>query len=367
MKFNQWPVIPLATIAIALIGCSSDDSKRAEPIEIAWIAKGTLNTFFDISRAGAQLAEQELAAASGRAVTVHMMDPVTIADTNQMKLDQVTKIEDAVTMGVDVINVSVLDVALMTPAINAAVDAGVPVLTFDSDAPASKRLTYYGIDNSEAAVLLVDTLASMMGEKGQVAIMSVVSTSQTYMDRLETFYSEIAKYPGIEVVTPSALDAEGAEQDFYNCNSTAETTRAGCAEVLEDMLADYPDLKGVYMARGRVLRETPENLEINAPNWTGAVKGGALKVVAFDAPGDAIPTIQAGYAQMVIGQKMFGWGYDLVNLSFDIVTGARAQSDINEFTNSSFDVICENSIDEFAEKWQAKDFRSELPKCGLLE
>jgi ribose transport system substrate-binding protein len=358
-------MLPLLAVFVASTGCSSEDDKKLEPVEIAWIAKGTENTFFDISRVGAELAADDLSAASGREVTVHLMDPETIDDTDQMKKDQVTKLEEAVAMGVDAINVSVLDVALMTPAIDAAVDAGVPVLTFDSDAPDSKRSTYYGIDNYAGAEMLADALAALVGETGQVAIMSVTSTSQTYSDRMDAFYDAMAKYPDIEVVTPKAVHPEtGEAQTFYDCYKVAETERAGCVELLEEAMTDYPEIKGFYLARGRVLRETPDNIEANAPTWAAAVLDGSVNVVAFDAPEDALPSIKAGYAHMTIGQKMFGWGYDLVSLSFDIVTAGR---EVDSFTDSTFDVICQNNVDEIVDMWRARDFRSKLSDCDLLE
>lgn len=364
MYMKSKVVFPLTAVVLALAGCSSEDDKKLEPVEIAWIAKGTENTFFSISRVGAQLAADDLSAASGREVNVSLMDPVTIADTDQLKLDQVAKVEEAVEMGVDAINVSALDAALMTPAIDAAVDAGIPVLTFDSDAPDSKRSTYYGIDNYAGAELLADTLASLVGESGKVAIMSVTSTSSTYGDRMDAFYDAMAKYPDIEVVTPTALSATGDAQTIYDCNKAAETEKAGCATLLEEAMADHPDIKGFYLARGRVLRETPANIEKNAPTWSAAVLDGSVSVVAFDAPEDALPTIEAGYTNMVVGQKMFGWGYDLVSLSFDIVTAGR---EVDSFTDSTFDVICKNNVSEIVDMWQAQDFRSQLSECDLLK
>src|ERR1700722_3703871 len=46
--------------------------------------------------------------------------------------------------------VSVADAKIMTPSINAAIAAGIPVVTVDSDAESSKRLFFVGTDNDDA-------------------------------------------------------------------------------------------------------------------------------------------------------------------------------------------------------------------------
>jgi ABC-type sugar transport system substrate-binding protein len=48
---------------------------------------------------------------------------------------------------VDGIGVSVLDKDIVAPSIDVAVVAGIPVVTFDSDAPSSKRIAYIGSDD----------------------------------------------------------------------------------------------------------------------------------------------------------------------------------------------------------------------------
>ncbi len=46
--------------------------------------------------------------------------------------------------------VSVASAQLMTAEINAAMDAGIPVITMDSDAPQSNRLYFIGTNNLQA-------------------------------------------------------------------------------------------------------------------------------------------------------------------------------------------------------------------------
>ena len=43
---------------------------------------------------------------------------------------------------------------------------GVPVMTFDSDAPESKRFAFYGVDDVKTGQAVMDELAKQMGEQG---------------------------------------------------------------------------------------------------------------------------------------------------------------------------------------------------------
>jgi ABC-type sugar transport system substrate-binding protein len=62
--------------------------------------------------------------------------------------------------------VSVADANLMRPAINSAIEAGVPVITVDSDAPLSSRLYFIGTNNLSAGHLGGQRLVDKLHGKG---------------------------------------------------------------------------------------------------------------------------------------------------------------------------------------------------------
>jgi len=64
--------------------------------------------------------------------------------------------------------VSVADAELMKPAIDDAINAGIPVITVDSDAPASKRLYFIGTNNLEAGRMGGERVLQKLHGKGSV-------------------------------------------------------------------------------------------------------------------------------------------------------------------------------------------------------
>ena len=56
--------------------------------------------------------------------------------------------------------------------INRAIDQGIPVITWDSDAPKSKRIAFYGVDDFESGKILGQEAIKLLNGKGTVAIIT---------------------------------------------------------------------------------------------------------------------------------------------------------------------------------------------------
>jgi ribose transport system substrate-binding protein len=112
--------------------------------------------------------------------------------------------------------VSVANAQLMTPEIDAAIAAGIPVITMDSDAPTSKRLYFIGTNNLAAGRLGGMRMAARLNGKGNVVFFT--NPGQPNLDeRLKGYKDAFDSYPGIKVVEifdikadpGSALDQAG--------------------------------------------------------------------------------------------------------------------------------------------------------------
>lgn len=86
---------------------------------------------------------------------------------------QVTTLEQIISTKPAGLIVAALQPDAITPAINKAIEAGIPVVTVDTDAPASKRLTYLGTDNYSAGRTMGQQMVEALGGKGKVGLASV--------------------------------------------------------------------------------------------------------------------------------------------------------------------------------------------------
>jgi ribose transport system substrate-binding protein len=87
---------------------------------------------------------------------------------------------------------------LMRSDIDAAIDAGIPVITMDSDSPTSKRLVFIGTNNYQAGVMGARVAVKELHGKGNVVVFTM--PGQTNLDdRLRGYRDTFANFPQIKI------------------------------------------------------------------------------------------------------------------------------------------------------------------------
>ncbi len=313
MQVRAFAFSALATFA--LIGCSSEKGPESttgttastppkaespalkkDKLKITVIAKSNTNPVFQSARVGAEAAAKELSESTKCQITIDWRTP----DTEDGQV-QAQRIAQAVNEGTDAILISCSDAAKVTGAINDAVDKGVPVMTFDSDAPDSKRFASYGADDIECGTRTMDELAKQLGEKGSIAILAGNQNAPNLQKRVQGAKEAAAKYPGIKVV-----------DTFYHPETPQDATSA----VMNAMNAN-PQITGWAMIGGWPLF---------APSLLKDLDPAKVKIVAVDALPAELPYIDRGLAPVLLAQPTYDWGYKSVGIIVDkLVLGKEVQ------------------------------------------
>ena len=127
--------------------------------------------------------------------------------------NQIQIMEDLINQKVDGIAIGPCDSEALTPYIDKAVDAGIPVLCFDTDAPDSKRFGYVGTDNYEAGRAMGEELGKALDGKGSVICETGVVSQAGLIARLEGVEDVLKEnYPDIEIVQTTA---HGGDKSLY--------------------------------------------------------------------------------------------------------------------------------------------------------
>ena len=256
---------------------------------IAMIAKSSTNPVFLSGRVGAETAAAEQSKKLGIKISIDWLTPPT--EDAQVQAQRVSQAVDA---GDNAILMSTSDANKVTDAINSAVDRGVPVMMFDSDAPNSKRFSFYGGDDNAIGRQVMDELAKQMNGKGNIAILAGNQNAPNLQQRVQGVKDAAAKYPGIKILNT-----------FYH----AETPQDAAAEVMRAMNA-YPNIQGWAMIGGWAL-------------WTKALlttlDPSKIKVVSVDALPQQLAYITKGIAPVLLAQPTYDWGYVSVNTIVDHV------------------------------------------------
>ena len=274
---------------VAGLAVASSFAQAKKTIKIALIAKSSTNPVFLSARTGAEAAAKELSAKYNIDIVIDWRTPP--AEDGQV---QAQRIAAAVNEGDDAIVVSCSDASKLTGAINDAAARGVPVMTFDSDAPQSKRFAFYGVDDVASGEQVMSELAKQLGGKGKVAILAGNQNAPNLRKRADGVKKEAAKYPGIQIVNT-----------FYHI----ETPQDAAAEVVRVMNA-YPDITGWAMIGGWPLFTKSLLTDLDPAK---------VKVVAVDCLPAELPYIEKGIAPVLLAQPTYKWGYVSVEKVIDKV------------------------------------------------
>jgi ribose transport system substrate-binding protein len=184
------------------------------------------------------------------------------------------------------IMVSVADPAVMQPDIDAAIGQGIPVVTVDSDAPASKRLTFIGTDNYKAGVMGAQLAAKQLQGKGSVVVFTMPEQANL-KDRLRGYHDGFEGHPGIKIV--EVLDIKGDPRIAF------------------DHTQELVDKKGMDKIDGFICLEAiacPEVADVLDRN-----KIGSKVVVAMDTDQRTLDGIKNNRIAGTIAQKPFTMGF----------------------------------------------------------
>src|SRR5438445_13694745 len=161
-------LISIAAACLASAAACGGGSQPAgggqQTLRFAVIPKSLDLPVFDYAKTGAEREAKQLGN-----VQVLWNGP-----TNADQLKQKEILESFITQRVDGIAISRLNGDFLTDTINRAMDAGIPVVTWDADAPKSKRIAFYGIDDRAAGRILGERTVELLGGKGTVAIITSV-------------------------------------------------------------------------------------------------------------------------------------------------------------------------------------------------
>src|SRR5262245_19603591 len=148
---------------LALLSFIPPASPQAKSLKIALIAKSEANFVFLSARRGAEAKAAALSRQLGAPISVVWLTP-----QKEDVAQQAEMIRKAVRDKMDAILLAASEGPALVSAVNEAVDAGVEVMTFDSDVAGSKRFAFYGPDDADLGEKVAHDLVTLMGGKGQV-------------------------------------------------------------------------------------------------------------------------------------------------------------------------------------------------------
>ncbi len=240
------------------------------------------------------------------------VDLVVQAAEREIDVDkQMQIIENLIQTGVKALCVTPSGSREIVPAILKANQAGIPVIVVDTrvDEAAAREAgikiaSFVGSDNYQGGKVAGDQLVAATSGKAKVGVLEGIPGHETGDSRLKGFKDAIKGAPGVQIV---ASQPANWERDLgFN--------------VFQNMLQAHPQLDAVFACNDMMALGAVEAI-------AAAGKTGKIRVLGFDAVGDARKAIEAGTMIGSVAQFPSEMGRLAVASAVQLLNGQQPPAD----------------------------------------
>ncbi len=293
-------VVALAALALAAtaqpgIGSHSGRAATKAPVTLALVLDDCVNPVERPLTKGAEDAASKL----GFRLKNVCPSPATAQQ-------QISLMQDLVAAKVTGIVILPVDSTALVPAINAAVDAGIPVATTELDAPASKRSFFYfgGTPPLGQGGLQADRVAAYFKAKGATGTVNYVVTSclptvTGQQDRRKGFEVEAAK---LNKRNPFKLKEVG----FYNTTT--------------DPAKNLVNVQNIYTAKHSQMQVAYAMCGPDTENWGTVLRGNRdhkILVAGYDWLPKTLDLIGQGWVAWALGSSLYQEGLHTFTVTYN--------------------------------------------------
>jgi ribose transport system substrate-binding protein len=228
--------------------------------------------------------------------------------------------------GIDGLAIAPNNGASIVPLIADIKAKGIPVITFDSDAPRSGRALFVGTNNIQGGVEAGKAFVAAMPKGGKYAIITGGITAANLNDRINGFRS---------VLTDKFTEIAGSP---FPCDD--EPARG--IQHIRDLLVKNPNLKGLFFSGGwpmYVYEPFSQALKSHHPD----IISGKFVIVSYDTVPTQLKLLKDGYATALVGQRPYAMGKKSIEILKKINEGKSVPRSID----TGVDLVTIKNVDQF--------------------
>lgn len=296
----------IAIVLILLVGFSvfaqATSEEKAKP-EIAFSLKTITNDAFQ--KAIADSVEKAAVAAGAKFTLVTAGQQTAVSA-------QVSQVEDLIAKGVDGIVLSPMDSKAVIPVLKKAKEAGIPVVLVDQTIESGNEdlyISYIGTDNFNAGKVGGETLAALLGGKGNVLIVRGANGSSAGDERVDGFKAGLSG---------TAIKVVGEQPGNWANDRAMQAT--------ENMLQANSDIQGLFTASDVML-----NGILTALNNAGKK---AVKIISVDGSDDVKDMIKNGEVYGSMAQFPDAMGTKAIELLMGSINGTLDVKSVPKYIDS---------------------------------
>lgn len=317
----------LAAVAIYFFATRTPSEKRLKLALVTW----TQDPFWEPLIRGAQ----DSARRSNVELTVIRSEPTVEAQNKHIR--------DQLSAGVDGIAISPNNASEQQAILDEAAGK-VKVVTFDSDAPDSKRVRFVGIDNYAAGHTCADEIREAMPDGGPVLISVGSATMQHGRDRRQGVIDGLLERGFDRSRAPDPLDAPLAGSKYTVVTTVTDGgDPATAVKAIAEALKAHPEVKGIV---GLFSYSAPSALKAMAE----AGRAGTIKVVGFDDAEETQTAIADGSIHASVLQDSYRAGFESIHVLANEVRGVeRGPAEQSPTLIVGINVLASDNLDRLRE------------------
>lgn len=229
---------------------------------------------------------------------------VISVDAQDDSAKQSNDVDDLIQQGVDVLLINPVDSAAITPAVEAANSAGIPVIMVDRATDAGEFVTLVASDNVAGGEMAAQYIVNQVGENASTLQLEGVPGASATNERGEGFTN-------VAETSLNILDSQ-----------TANFDRAEGLTVMENMLQGNSDVQAVFAQNDEMALGAIEAIQ-------GAGLSNQITVVSFDGTEGGIKAVENGSLAATIAQKPDEMGRLALQAAYDFYAGQEIPEKID--------------------------------------
>ncbi|GAB0119586.1 sugar-binding protein [Acidisoma sp. 7E03] len=318
---KTWLCSTALCAAVALSGVAFSGIAPAHAADktynFAIVPKSLNNPYFDLSRDGCMAEAKKL----GNVKCTY------IGPVNQDAAAEVQTIQDLITRGIDGIAISVADAGSVQRVIAQGRAAGIPIITFDADAPNSKRQAYVGTNNLQLGQYLAEQLIKAHPTAGTYAMISGGPAAENLNERLK----------GVrEVLSKAGWKEISGSPTFCNDDSALGIQQ------MADLITGNPNLSAIVAVGGWPLF-TENAYDAFYTKHKDAIDSGKLTIVSADTLPAELNLLKKGEVAALVGQQPYAMGAK----AMDILLQLKQGKTVDPIQYVGLDVVTKDNVDQF--------------------
>ncbi len=269
MRSRLAHVLPPLILLTGFLGACQQPYHQADE-RYVFVASSTSLPYWQEAAAGLEDSAKQLG------VKAELTGPAAFSPNEELAAFQ-----QAVAQKASGILLSASNPELFKAPINAAIQAGIPVICVDADVPGSSRVLFVGTDNFRAGQESAKRMAELLAGKGTIAVISI--PGQFNLDeRVRGVTDTLKKYPAIKIA--KTIDDKGDSRNAYDA----------IAALLQSK--DKPDgIIGLEASGGAGAADALHRVDLT----------GKVPIVAFDKDPETLDWIQRGAITATVVQKPY--------------------------------------------------------------